>query len=244
MQNATSAPWRDLEFLLSEKIVFLFDNQGNLADPDYLIEYLQDLRTENPKSGASLRWAVAVSGNNRIRLEMQSLPANSKLLTKANLRGDNSVSVLLGSFPINADLFNGNDPGGPVPLFFAPNREKTLSIMNANPDLLRRDISLVNSQLLRMEHLSLQDAYDYLQGRARAAKGTPAFPIPQGPPSKKARIQPGTSASTGTIHFVKRSIHNPVSKNPDPAIRTYHLNSVPPINLPHCIVYLNILLTV
>jgi hypothetical protein len=207
MQNATSAPWRDLEFLLSEKIVFLFDNQGNLADPDYLIEYLQDLRTENPKSGASLRWAVAVSGSNRIRLEMQSLPANSKLLTKANLRGDNSVSVLLGSFPINADLFSGTDPGGPVPLFFAPNREKALSTMNANPDLLRRDISLVNSQLLRMEHLSLQDAYDYLQGRARAAKGSPAFPIPQGPPPKKSRIQPGTSASTGIVPSLSKSLH-------------------------------------
>ncbi len=112
------------------------------------------------------------------------------------------MSVLLGSFPINADLFSGTDPGGPVPLFFAPNREKTLSIMNANPDLLRRDISLVNSQLLRMEHLSLQDAYNYLQGRARAAKGTPAFPIPQGPPAKKARIQPGTSNSTGKTHLL------------------------------------------
>jgi hypothetical protein len=177
------------------KIVFPFDNQGNLADPEYLIEYLQDLRSENPKSGASLRWAVAVSGSNRILLEMQSLPANSKLLTKANLRGDNSVSVLLGSFPINAELFSGTDPGGPVPLFFAPSREKTLSIMNANPDLLRRDISLVNSQLLRMEHLSLQDAYDYLQGRARATKGSHAFPsprdpLPRSPGSSPAHLAP------------------------------------------------------
>jgi hypothetical protein len=56
-----------------------------------------------------------------------------------------------------------------------------------------------------MEHLSLEDAYNYMQGKARAAKGVPAFPTtsapPAGPPAKRPRLQTTPSTSTGKISF-------------------------------------------
>jgi hypothetical protein len=67
--------------------------------------------------------AIEASPESRIQLEVQSLPGQDKSLnSKANIRRDNAVSVLLGQFPANADLFNGqNTQGGPVVIFFAEN---------------------------------------------------------------------------------------------------------------------------
>jgi hypothetical protein len=201
LTNATTIPWRDLDFLLSERMVFIADCNGTVVDPVPLIHHLHSLRADKAKHGASIRWAVTASREKKIQLEFQTLPAHSKSLTKANLRGDNTISVLLGSYPVNADLFAGPDPTGPVPLFFAPDREKTAQLIYNNPDQLRHDISAVNSQILVMEHLSLDDAYAYLQGKARAAKGFPAFPVtsgpPAGPPAKRPRLQTTPSTSTG-----------------------------------------------
>jgi hypothetical protein len=206
LTNATTIPWRDLDFLLSERMVFLADSNGTVVDPVPLIHHLHNLRADKAKHGASIRWAVTASREKKIQLEFQTLPAHSKSLTKANLRGDNTISVLLGSYPVNADLFAGPDPTGPVPLFFAPDREKTAQLIYDNPDQLRHDISAVNSQILVMEHLSLEDAYNYLQGKARAAKGFPAFPAtsapPAGPPAKRPRLQTTPSTSTGKILFI------------------------------------------
>ena len=118
LTNATTIPWRDLDFLLSERMIFLADCNGTVVDPVPLIHHLHNLRADKAKHGASIRWAVAASREKKIQLEFQTLPAHSKSLTKANLRGDNTISVLLGSYPVNADLFAGPDPTGPVPLFF------------------------------------------------------------------------------------------------------------------------------
>jgi hypothetical protein len=203
LTNATTNTWRDLDFLLSERMVFLADSDGTIIDPVPLIAHLLSLRADKATNGASIRWAIAASRERKIQLEFQTLPVYSKSLTKANLRGDNTVSVLLGSYPVNADLFAGPDPTGPVPLFFAPDRETTAELICRNPDQLRHDISTVNSQILMMEHLSLEEAHNYLQGRARAAKGSPAFPATSGPPAttgpaaKRPRLQTNPSTSTG-----------------------------------------------
>jgi hypothetical protein len=206
LTNSTTVPWRDLDFLLGERMVFLASNNGTIVDPVPLIDHLQTLRADKANNGASVRWAVTASRERKVQLEFQTLPVHSKSLTKANLRGDNTISVLLGAYPVNADLFAGPDPTGPVPLFFAPDREKTAELLYRNPDQLRHDIATVNSQILMMEHLSLEDAYNYLQGRARAAKGIPAFPATSGlptnpgPPAKRPRLQTTPSTSTGKIY--------------------------------------------
>jgi hypothetical protein len=199
-QNSCSTPWRDFDVLLLEKAIFLVNEDDDILDPKELIQYLQSLRAEKSNTGASVRYAIAATAENRIQLEVQSLPGQAKLLnSKNNIRGDNAVSVLLGQFPVNADLFAGQNPGGPVPIFFAENPEQALHCMNQNPDALRHDIGLINSQILHMEHLSLSEAHIYVQSRARAAKGTPAFAPTPGPPPKKLRLQAGVSSATGSL---------------------------------------------
>jgi len=203
--NSCSSPWRDLDVLLQERTMLLYDDSDEQVDPTPLITYLQDQKAAKTTVGASIRFGVAVGPDRRMRLEIQSLPGQAKALNaKANLRTDNAVSVLLGHYPLNADMFSGNNPGGVVPIFFARDPAQALTALSSSPDTYRYDIGLINSQFLYREHLTLTEAATYLTNRARAAKGTTAFPNMTGPPAKKSR--PNDSTATGNNQTNTRNI--------------------------------------
>jgi hypothetical protein len=122
----------------------------------------------------------------------------ARYLTKAALKRDNCVSVLQGFFPLKADMFAGRNPGGPVPNFFAVDRDATYAQMLNNPDAIRDDIATLNACFFRMEHMTVEEAHNYLQGKARAAKGFQIFPPFTGPPSKRARLTPASYNETGS----------------------------------------------
>ena len=156
-----------------------------------------------------MRWAVAAVNASEVILELQSLPTNARYLTKPNLKADNTVSVLVSTFKLNADLFDGESISGPVPLIFTPDREATLAAFAANPDTLHADMSAVNERFLQMEHLTLDEAVAYLQkGKARRGGGIPAFATSGGyaPPSKRARPQSAIALDTGKF-TVKIIVH-------------------------------------
>jgi hypothetical protein len=202
--NSCSSAWRDLDVLLHERSVHLFDEPDDMLDPANLIKFLQDQKANKTGIGASIRFAVAAGPDKKMRLEVHAMPGQAKVLnSKANLRTDNAVSVLIGHFPINSDLFSGTNPEGIVPIFFAPDPAKTLAALNNNPDVYRYDIGLINNQILHREHLSLTEAHAYLQSRARAAKGVPAFPLAAGPPlAKRPRTeQPATGTFKNNFFF-------------------------------------------
>lgn len=185
--NATTSAWRDLLLLLRSNAVIVLDQGGAIVSAAPIIRYLEahasNANVEISREGSSIRWAVAVNNEGNIQLELQCLPIQARYLTKEALKRDNCVSVLLGTFPLNVDMFMGKNPGGPVPIFFAEDRDRAHAQITANPELLRTDIATVNAQFLCMEHVSMEEAHTYLQGRARTAKGKQAFPPAPGPPN-------------------------------------------------------------
>lgn len=201
LQNGTTSAWRDLLALLQASAVRVSSSDGTAADALQLIQYLNEHATSTEKStvGASVRWAVAVDTSGEHYLGLQSLPTQARYLTKANLKQDNAVSVLLKSFPLAVDLFTGKNLGGPVPLLFADDRDRVNQIIHRHQIPLRDDIAAVNAALLHMEHLSLDEAHAYLQGRARAAKGIPAYPAQSEPPAKRPRTNQDRDRETGKI---------------------------------------------
>jgi hypothetical protein len=202
-QNSTTSAWRDLLTLLRGKSATVTDLNGDKISSESLVKYLEGLAGSQDKNtdGASIRWAVAGSEDGGLQLEVQSLPTQARYLTKAALRKDNCVSVLQGFFPLKMDRFAGQDPGGPVPVFFAEDRDAALAWILQNPDQLRTDIATLNASFFRMEHLSVEDAHKYLQGKARPAKGVPIFPSAMGPPAKKPRQSLATPRETGRILY-------------------------------------------
>ena len=202
-QNSTTSAWRDLLTLLRGKSATVTDFNGDPISSETLVKYLEGLAGSQDKNtdGASIRWAVAGSEDGGLQLEVQSLPTQARYLTKAALRKDNCVSVLQGFFPLKMDRFAGQDPGGPVPVFFAEDRDAALAWILQNPDQLRTDIATLNASFFRMEHLSVEDAHKYLLGKARPAKGVPIFPSFMGPPAKKPRQTLATPRETGRINI-------------------------------------------
>jgi hypothetical protein len=200
--NSTTSYWRDLLALLRSTVASVTNLDGDPVPSDPLISYLDSLATSQEKStaGASIRFAVAASEVGTLQLEVQSLPTQARYLTKAALKRDNCVSVLQGFFPLKADMFEGNNPGGPIPIFFAKDaRDATLAKILTNTDQLKDDISTLNAAFFRMEHLSVEEAQKYLQGKARAAKGVQMFPPFSGPPPKRSRLSHASYAETGKI---------------------------------------------
>ena len=204
--NSTTTPWRCLAELIRSGDVLATNARGDFVPTRPLLEYMDSSGSNTAPStcvGASIRWAVAVNNADQFQLELQCMPTQSRFLVKANLKNDNAVSVLLGFLPLTADMFPGPVPAGMVPLLFASDRTTALMAILQDPDSLQTDISALNHQFLRMEHLTLADAHSYLKAtRARAAKGVPAFPTPtQDPPSKRQRTHPADASQTGTFIY-------------------------------------------
>ena len=156
--------------------------------------------------GASVRWAVGIDEQNEPRLELQGLPSAAKYLTKKFFTNDNSVSVLLGSYPLQADMFSGSFAKGLVPIFFSSSRAAAQQFLQANPNKAKETIQAVNQRFLHMEHLILEEAAAYLKAKKlRAPKGIPAFPSQL--PKKRARPPAQDLTESGTRPYTINIFH-------------------------------------
>jgi len=153
-----------------------------------------------PVYGGSLRWAVAADQDKLLQVEVQSLPTAAANLQKKYFSSDNSVSVLLGAYPLAADTFSNPPPAGLVPQFFSPYPSLALRHLQRNPELTNDIITTVISRFIHMEHMTPEEAANYLKAkRGRTAKGVPAFPPPAAS-RKRARPQPAELSESGIDH--------------------------------------------
>lgn len=152
--------------------------------------------TEQQLLGASVRWAVGMDQEKNPRLEFQGLPIAAASIQKKFFNTDNSVSVLHGAFPLNADMFDGIFASGLVPIFFSSTPTHTRNFLQQNPDVVKEAVLSINARLLHMEHLTIQEAISHLCAKkGRMAKGTPAFPLPA---ASRKRGRPPTQSISGS----------------------------------------------
>jgi len=206
--NSMTTAWMDVADMVRDGSALVADGDDVHVDLAPLVEHLSDPASKRANVGASIRWAIAANPSGDLVLELQLLPAPAKLLGKQNLRQDNAVSVLLKAFKLRAEMFTGGRMCGPVPLLFVPDRQAACAALQLEPAGLTEDIRALNEKFLAMEHMRLAEAVSYMQGRHRAAKGTPVFTAtgPAAAPAKRARVQaaegssPGTSTNLKTLH--------------------------------------------
>jgi len=197
-ENSTVTPWTDVEQLLRDGSVTVFNDEEEEVEKDPVLELVAQPGTDKTCVGASFRWAVTGSDDSRqIRLELQCLPTQAKYLNRAHLKGENSVYMSMGAIPLKVDLFDGQVARGPVPLFFSAHCDEALDYLTSNPDAVLEDVMEVNDRILCMEQLTLEEAQAYLRKRSRAARGFPAFPMEKRPKPKRARIDPPAAAESG-----------------------------------------------
>jgi len=90
---------------------------------------------------------------------------------------------------LHTELFDNVSVSGPVPLLFSSDQSAAFEGLMKHSELTLQDLHKLNSRFFLMEHLSMEDAFTYLQGPAKKAKGRPAFPppTPEEEPSNKKR---------------------------------------------------------
>lgn len=198
--NSLATPWVDLEDLLRERQATTSNADGASVPNTELLAFLSAQPADKYGVGASLRWAVGAASTSALRLELQALPARAHYLNQCSLTADNSVSVLIGEVPLRCELFNGSDHAGPVPFFFTPDQDASLSLMRADSEPAYQAIAALNARFRHNEHLGPEDALNYVRGKHRPPRGSRAFIHPGPPPSKKPRrdtVSAGPSQETG-----------------------------------------------
>jgi hypothetical protein len=102
---------------------------------------------------------------------------------------------MLGEWPIKANMFDGDDIAGPVPLLFATNVDDATTAVTANPDKAFKDLQRIYSKFFMPENIPASAAMAQL---ANPRASEVAFPFrrttyapPQEPAHKKARHNEG-----------------------------------------------------
>jgi hypothetical protein len=98
--NSTCTAWKDSLASVLDRTLLVLDSNNDVVDPAKVIKYLKQAADVG---GFSTRWAIAATPSTTpptLQAELQMLPVASKLLTKANLKADNAVSVQLARIPL------------------------------------------------------------------------------------------------------------------------------------------------
>jgi hypothetical protein len=168
-------------------------------------------------SGICWRWALAASEDGRaINLELQALPYSGATL-KGNpaFSKDNLAVVILTSFPVSSESFDGGRAAGPIPVFFSANPGETLEKLKVSASLAHQLCQAMATRFLSTEALSAVEAWE-LNGLPREGKACSPFLRAwrdvEPPVSKKQRTaDPVTSCAADTagscnIYKYKNSI--------------------------------------
>jgi hypothetical protein len=185
---------------------------GAPLDPASTIAILSAEGLEKDCQGASVRWAIAVSQENKLRLELQCLPIQARYLNRGHFQGDNVASVMLQAFPLTVDMFDGFSLQGPVPILFSPDKEASLVGLQANLARTHADILQLSQRFLAMEHLTLEQAAALIRGRKRAGRGIPAFSqVPEAPQKPPKRLKPNPPSATTVAAIGRHRTQYPTS---------------------------------
>ncbi len=88
-RNMATSPWQDLRDLVtSGELEILADDDREVSNDSFFEVLDQGGSKTKEKTSASLRWAVAIGEDHRLRLELQSLPASTSTInSKPLLKG-------------------------------------------------------------------------------------------------------------------------------------------------------------
>jgi hypothetical protein len=177
-ENRVATNWLDLETLIRNRTASLVDSNQKEQATAPLLQFLATQESGKQAQGSSLRWAVgATTGDDpQLQLELHCLPARANIINKSNVKSDSCSVMLLYTEKLNAEMFDGKDVGGPVPLWFSSAPDAASSSLDNHPAAARADIAHTNSHFMVTDNISMEDALNYVKSKKRAQKGTQAFP--------------------------------------------------------------------
>ena len=122
--------------------IVVFTHKGEEARAAFLDTW-ENLE-EKDSVGISLRWAVVAGDDDKMKVQLQAMPAPASTLSdKPTMRADNIPIIKLLELPVTCDMFDGDSMAGPFPTLFA---EDETAVMEA----LRENVGLVHSDLQKL----------------------------------------------------------------------------------------------
>jgi len=79
------------------------------------------------------------------------------------IRRDNVPTVLLASWPLEANLWDGEILSGPVPSLFSTDVKASEDGLRDSPDRAHADMARLSRMFFMAEHVNLQGAYSVLK---------------------------------------------------------------------------------
>jgi hypothetical protein len=149
-----------------------------------------------PCAGLSWRWGIAASvDGDKLLLQLQALPVSGEHIKgDPAFAADNLAVVILASFPLEVDMFDGDLAAGPVPLFFSSKPEETLAKVTGRPQAAHNLCQALAGRFMATEGLTSKEAVS-LNGRPRIGKAEPPFIRAwREPPLKKQRAADNLAA--------------------------------------------------
>jgi hypothetical protein len=149
----------------------------------------------------SWRWAVAANvDGDKLLLQLQALPVSGEHIKgDPAFSADNLAVVVLASFPLEVDMFDGDLAAGPVPLFFSSKPEETLAKISSRPSAAHNLCQALAGRFLITEGLTSKEAVS-LDGKPRIGKAEPPFIRAwREPPPKRQRA--AESLAAGHLGF-------------------------------------------
>jgi hypothetical protein len=157
-KNSCCSEWIDLIELVSSQDVDVEAKDGENVSETFL-EILEEFRRtgdQPAKTGICLRWSLGMVGKDaEIQLIAQVLPCTLAVLAASRpLQSDFSMGMIVGSYPIEYDKFDGEKAAGPVPTFVSSEPDTALKQLKSSPEYAHRCLQALVSKLLARKELT------------------------------------------------------------------------------------------
>jgi hypothetical protein len=127
--------------------IVVFTHKGEEARAAFLDTWEQ--LEEKNSVGVSLRWAVVAGDDDKMKAQLQAMPAPASLLSdKPTMRADNIPIIKLLELPVSCDMFDRDSMAGPFPTLFAENKSAMMEALQENVGLVPRPAEAGQAVLL------------------------------------------------------------------------------------------------
>ena len=159
-RNMSTSEWLDISTLLASRDISVAGEGPADADLPVDNETLLTAMDGQPKAqvSASIRWAVCAGIDGRMELVLQTFPATAAVLSgKPAFRGDNVPVIRLSAWPLQCDIFDGDEAAGPIPTLFSQEPDVTSQNILDNLVKAHNDLQRLAKVFFLMEAVSQDD---------------------------------------------------------------------------------------
>ncbi len=207
--------WYDVVKGVEKNLIVVFTHKGDEARAAFLDTW--DQLEDKDSVGVSLRWVVVAGDDDKMKVQLQAMPA-PRLLAVGQAHHESPIIKLL-ELPVNCDMFDGDCMASPFPTLFAANETAVMEALKENVGLVHSDLQKLARRFFCPEYVHPKEAAAIV-ACPREGMGVCRFRRPKYQPRPSYQQQPAS-----TQHQDKRlktsHVAGRIDPHPDPNLAKY-----------------------